>query len=111
MCVCGVCVCLLESEGLGSGIKELISGDDPVTEEMLLRIQNINDSSRIVLGRYGEHVQLVEFRDLLQELPDVWSEATVVDYRLAPQSESIHILCECACLVCVCEQVTKREGP
>ena len=83
---------ILESEGLGSGVKELVSRDDSVTEQVSLRVQYVNDSRGVVLGCHGEHVELVEFGDSLQELADVGAKSAVVDDGLASQTKSIHVL-------------------
>ena len=83
---------ILESEGLGSGVKELVSRDDSVTEQVSLRVQYINDSRGVVLGGHGEHVELVEFGDSLEELADVGAKSAVVDDGLTSQTKSVHVL-------------------
>ena len=53
------------------GVEALIAGDDTVAEKLPLGIQNVSDAGSVGLGAHGEHVQLVEHRDLLQELAGV----------------------------------------
>ena len=83
---------LLESQSFGSWVKEFVPSDDPITEEVSLWVQYVDDSSSIVPGGHGEDMQLIEPRHLLQELARVWTQATVVEDGLAWQVKSIHIL-------------------
>ena len=83
---------ILESEGLGSGVKELVSRDDSVAEQVSLQVQYINDSRGVVLGGHREHMELVEFGDFLQELADVGAKSAVVDDGLASQTKSVYVL-------------------
>ena len=74
------------------GVEALVAGDDTVAEEPLLGVQDVSDAGSVGLGAHGEHVQLVEGGDLLQELAGVGPQPTVVDHRVAGQAKAVHIL-------------------
>ena len=73
-------------------VEALVAGDDTIAEEPLLGVQDMSDAGSVGLGAHGEHVQLVEGGDLLQELAGVGSQPTVVDHRVAGQAKAIHVL-------------------
>ena len=88
------CLCshLLQAQGLGVRIKALIPGNNPIRKEALIGVQYVSDAGCVGLGTHGEHMQLKELGDLLQELSSVRSETTVVKELVVWQMEPVHIL-------------------
>lgn len=76
------------------GVEELCPGNNPITEELFLRVEDVSDAGSIVLCAHGEDMHLVELRDLLQELAGIGPQATVVDHGVAWQTKPVHILGE-----------------